>query len=185
MQIAELMIEFYKNIATQNGGSIDFYYTDAFAVLFPDGSIQTSEYKREYTLTNELKGDIYPDAPMRSLYISKVTGKRAYETTMQDYIKEFSCQAQAFSQLFGLGQTSIFFESWPEYDEVLTVDSEVTIGVQVLGKLRGEIQISVDEDQDSVLAKAKSNPDVMKWLEGKDIVKEIYVPGKIVNIVVK
>jgi len=57
--------------------------------------------------------------------------------------------------------------------------------VQVLGKLRGEIQIAVDEAKDSVLAKAKSNPDVARWLEGKDIVKEIYVPGKIVNIVVK
>jgi leucyl-tRNA synthetase len=43
----------------------------------------------------------------------------------------------------------------------------------------------VDEAQDSVLAKAKANPDVAKWLEGKEIVKEIYVPGKIVNIVVK
>lgn len=67
----------------------------------------------------------------------------------------------------------------------MTVDSEVTIGVQVIGKLRGEIQISVDEVKDSVLAKAKANPDVARWLEGKEIVKEIYVPGKIVNIVVK
>lgn len=154
-------------------------------MLFPDGTVKTSEYKREYTLTNELKGDIYPDAPMRSLYISKVTGKRAHETTMQDYIKEFSCQAQAFRELFGYQSKSIFFESWPEYDEALTVDSEVTIGVQVLGKLRGEIQISVNEDKDSVLAKAKSNPDVARWLEDKEIAKEIYVPGKIVNIVVK
>ncbi len=184
-QIAELMIDFYKNIATENGGSIDFYYTDAFAVLFPNGEIKTQEYTREYTLTNESKGDIYLDAPMRSLYISKITGKRAHETTMQDYIKEFSSQAQAFSQLFGLGQQSIFFEPWPEYDEAMTIDNEVTIGVQVLGKLRGEIQISVTEDKDSVLAKAKSNPDIIKWIENKEIVKEIYVPGKIVNIVVK
>jgi leucyl-tRNA synthetase len=57
--------------------------------------------------------------------------------------------------------------------------------VQVLGKLRGEIKIAIDEAKDSVLEKAKSNPDVMKWTEGKEIVKEIYVPGKIVNIVVK
>lgn len=57
--------------------------------------------------------------------------------------------------------------------------------MQVLGKLRGEVHVSVDESQDSVLEKAKSNPDVAKWLEGKEIVKEIYVPGKIVNIVVK
>ena len=57
--------------------------------------------------------------------------------------------------------------------------------MQVLGKLRGEIQISKDEDKDTVLAKAKAQETVAKWLEGKEIVKEIYVTGKIVNIVVK
>ena len=57
--------------------------------------------------------------------------------------------------------------------------------MQVLGKLRGEIRIAVDEDKDAVLTKAKENTDVAKWLEEKEIVKEIYVPGKIVNIVVK
>jgi leucyl-tRNA synthetase len=47
----------------------------------------------------------------------------------------------------------------------MTIDSEITIGVQVLGKLRGEIKIAVGEDKDSVLEKAKTNPDVAKWLE--------------------
>ena len=55
----------------------------------------------------------------------------------------------------------------------------------MLGKLRGEIQISKDEDKESVLQKAKMQENVAKWLEGKDIVKEIYVPGKICNLVVK
>lgn len=64
---------------------------------------------------------------MRSLYISKVTAKRAHETTMQDYIKEFACQAEAFAELFELQGSSIFFTTWPEYDEAMTVDNEVTI----------------------------------------------------------
>jgi len=55
----------------------------------------------------------------------------------------------------------------------------------VLGKLRGEITIAVGEDKDSVLEKAKSEESVAKWLKGKTLVKEIYVPGKIVNLVVK
>lgn len=80
---------------------------------------------------------------------------------------------------------SIFFAPWPEFDEAMTIDSSVVIWVQILGKLRGTIEIQKDEPQDSVLAKAKQNPDVIKWLEGKEIVKEIYVPGKIVNIVIK
>lgn len=45
--------------------------------------------------------------------------------------------------------------------------------------------IAKDEDKESVLEKARNNENVQKWLEGKDVVKEIYVPGKIVNIVVK
>ncbi|PZM84934.1 hypothetical protein DLH72_02680 [Candidatus Gracilibacteria bacterium] len=80
---------------------------------------------------------------------------------------------------------SVFFSSWPKYDEKITVDNEVTIGVQVMGKVRGEIKIGVSEDKDSVLAKAKANEDVKKWIDGKEIVKEIYIPGKILNIVVK
>ena len=80
---------------------------------------------------------------------------------------------------------SIFLSQWPTYDEKMVIDNTVKIGVQVLGKLRWTIEVSKDEDKDSVLEKAKSNPDVAKWLEGKNLVKEIYVPGKIVNLVVK
>jgi leucyl-tRNA synthetase len=52
-------------------------------------------------------------------------------------------------------------------------------------KLRWNIQVSKDASKEEVLEKAKSDPKVAKWLEGKTIVKEIYVPGKIVNFVVR
>jgi len=64
---------------------------------------------------------------MRGLYYSKVTGKRAHETTMLDYNKEFECQIEAFADLFELQGKSVFFTSWPEYDEAMTVDNEITI----------------------------------------------------------
>lgn len=80
---------------------------------------------------------------------------------------------------------SVFNQAWPEYNESKTIDNTITIWVQVLGKLRGDIEIAKDEDKDSVLTKAKANENVAKWLEGKTLVKEIYVPGKIVNLVVK
>lgn len=80
---------------------------------------------------------------------------------------------------------SISLESWPKYDEAMTIDDTVTIWVQVLGKLRWTIEINKDEEQTSVLEKARNNEEVAKWLEWKEIVKEIYVPWKIVNIVVK
>lgn len=75
--------------------------------------------------------------------------------------------------------------SWPSYDEAKTIDNEITIGVQVNGKLRGSINITKDEDEQSILAKAKQNENVGKHLEGKSIIKTIVIPGKIVNIVVK
>lgn len=67
----------------------------------------------------------------------------------------------------------------------MTIDDFITIWVQVLGKLRWTIEINKDEEQSSVLEKARNNEEVSKWLAWKDIVKEIYVPWKIVNIVVK
>jgi leucyl-tRNA synthetase len=80
---------------------------------------------------------------------------------------------------------SIFLESWPKFDPDMTKDDIVVIWVQVLGKLRWEIEINIEEDEKSVLEKARNNEQVAKWLDWKTIVKEIYVKWKIVNIVVK
>lgn len=80
---------------------------------------------------------------------------------------------------------SVFFTSWPKYDQNLVKDDVITIWVQVLWKIRWEIEISVDEDEQTVLQKAKENENVKKWLDWKQIVKEIYVKSKIVNIVVR
>lgn len=52
----------------------------------------------------------------------------------------------------------------------------VKIGVQINGKVRGDIEIGVTEEKESVLAKARNNTEVMKWLDGKEIIKEVYIP---------
>lgn len=80
---------------------------------------------------------------------------------------------------------SVFFATWQTYDPQMVIDDTITIGVQVDGKLRGEIEIARDEEKESVLEKAKTHENVSKWLEGKTLVKEIYVPGKIVNVIVR
>ena len=74
---------------------------------------------------------------------------------------------------------------WPEYDENLCTDSEVEIAVQVNGKLRGRITVAVDADRETVLAAAKSSEKVATEISGANIVKEIYIQGKLVNIVIK
>ncbi|HOD48542.1 MAG TPA: leucine--tRNA ligase [Candidatus Hydrogenedentes bacterium] len=81
--------------------------------------------------------------------------------------------------------TTLAYEPWPKYDESLLTEDTVDIAVQVLGKLRGIVKVPVDASKDQILAAAKSEPNVQRHLEGKNIVKEIYVPGKLVNLVVK
>ncbi len=75
--------------------------------------------------------------------------------------------------------------NWPEYDEEKIVDDSITIGVQVNGKLRGTIVIASNASKEDVLKTAKENENVKKYLENLEIVKEIVVPNKIVNFVVK
>ena len=74
---------------------------------------------------------------------------------------------------------------WPSYDESKTVDSTVEYAVQVLGKLRGTVVVNASDDKDTVLAKAKAAEKVAPLLEGKQIVKEIFVPNKLINFVVR
>ncbi len=79
--------------------------------------------------------------------------------------------------------TTVFKETWPVYDEEKMKDNEFDMPVQINGKVRATVSISVDEAKDSVLSKARTA--IESKLEGKTIVKEIYVPGRIINIVVK
>ena len=80
---------------------------------------------------------------------------------------------------------TIAFESWPTYDEKLTADDTVEVVVQVNGKLRGKITVAVDMPAAEVIAIAKADDAVAASIAGKTVIKEISVPNKIVNIVVK
>ncbi|MBQ7002860.1 MAG: leucine--tRNA ligase [Oscillospiraceae bacterium] len=74
---------------------------------------------------------------------------------------------------------------WPKYDEAQCVDETVEIVAQVNGKIRCKINIPMGAAQEDVLAQAAAEPKVAEVIEGKQIVKQIYVPNKLVNIVVK
>jgi len=75
--------------------------------------------------------------------------------------------------------------SWPSYDESVAAEEEITIAVQVNGKLRGRIQVSADESGDNIKKLALNNERIQRFTGDKKVIKEIYVPGKLVNIVVK
>jgi len=80
---------------------------------------------------------------------------------------------------------SLAYHPWVEYDENLCIDNTITMGVQVNGKMRGQVEVGTDADQDSVMKEALKLPRVESQLTGKEIKKTIYVPGKILNIVAK
>jgi leucyl-tRNA synthetase len=79
----------------------------------------------------------------------------------------------------------ILTSSWPKADPALTIEDVVTIVIQVNGKLRGQVEVPNPPEKDVVLAAIRSNQKVQQWISGKEVVKEVYVPGKLVNIVVK
>ncbi len=106
----------------------------------------------------------------------------------EGFIKMLSCVCphigeEIWSEL-GHDKT-IAYEAWPQFDEAALNEDTIEIGVQVNGKVKGVVELLKTEDKDSALAKAKAVDGVAKAIEGKTIVKEIYVPAKIVNIVVK
>jgi leucyl-tRNA synthetase len=80
---------------------------------------------------------------------------------------------------------SIHLELNPEFDESLTATDTITLAVQVQGKLRDQVDVAADIDEAGAIAAAKTSENVMRHLEGMAIVKEIYVPGRLVNIVVR
>ena len=85
-----------------------------------------------------------------------------------------------------LGNTgSITYEKWPKYDEEKTIDDEIEIPIQFNGKLKANIHIQLDLPEEKVKQAVHQNEKVKSLLEGKEIVKEIYVKNKIYNIVVK
>ncbi len=123
------------------------------------------------------------------IFINNVTkaGKCPVEYA-EGFIKMFSCicphVGEELWEILG-HEGTIAYEKWPEFDEAAIVEDTVTIGVQVNGKVRGTVELAVDEDEASAKEKAKAVEGVARAIDGKTIVKEIYIKGKILNIVVK
>lgn len=79
---------------------------------------------------------------------------------------------------------SIHLTDWPHHNESLVIDNVIKLGVQVNGKIRAEIEIEPDANENFVKEKVLNLEDIKKWMDGKNIKKFIYVPGRIINIVI-
>ena len=80
--------------------------------------------------------------------------------------------------------TTLAYEPWPVHDEAKLARDVMVIAVQVMGKLRGQIEVALDASEATILAAAKADDKVQSFLEGKPIKREIYVKGRLVNLVV-
>lgn len=92
--------------------------------------------------------------------------------------------AEELWRLLGHNDT-LAYEAWPKYIEEYTKDNEVEVPIQIMGKVRGRITVPADINKDALETRAKQDPRVQEFLEGKQIVKTIVVPGRLVNFVVK
>jgi leucyl-tRNA synthetase len=92
--------------------------------------------------------------------------------------------AQELWELIG-ERTELTFEKWPTYNKELIFSDEIIIPIQINGKRRTEITISVEQSEDEVIEKAKSDDKIASYLTNATVVKEIYIKGKILNIVIK
>ena len=87
-------------------------------------------------------------------------------------------------QILGHDNT-LAYEPWPAYDAAALVESEIEVPVQVLGKLRGRVKVPVAADPAAMQAAAEADPAIAKCLEGKQVVKVICIPKKMINFVVR
>jgi len=83
------------------------------------------------------------------------------------------------------GSPSIFNQKWPEYDDRALELNNIVMVVQINGKLRGDFKVPADIDENSFFELAKKDERISKHFENKKVVKKIFVPGKLLNIVVK
>lgn len=111
-----------------------------------------------------------------------------YLPYLMNFAKMFSCicpfVGEEIWSILG-NKELITYAPWPTVDESKTIQNKLTIGVQILGKLRGTIEIDLNEEESTVKEKALAIENVKKQMEGKTLVKFIYVQNKIVNIVIK
>ncbi|MGP1413527.1 MAG: leucine--tRNA ligase [Bacillales bacterium] len=111
-----------------------------------------------------------------------------YLPYFENFIKMFSCICPFISeeiwQMLGHNNT-ITYEEWPTYDESKIVLNNVTIAIQVNGKLRGTIEVDKNLEEEKIKELSYNNENVKKFIDNKTIIKTIYIKNKIINIVVK
>ena len=168
-------------------------YITKQGTMLPEGERQSQEAtKRLHRFIRDFQErvDIFkPNTALSAFmeFLNEATEKNmAFEnSSIETIIVILSCMAphMASELLETLLSKSLEECTWPTYDPALTVLDEITIAIQVNGKLRGTIVVPTQTQQEEIQKLAQCN--VSKWFEGQTIAKVIYVPGKLINFIVK
>lgn len=149
--------------------------------------------KRLHRTIHKVEGDIERlafNTAISAMMIFVNDATKAQDKLSRDQLLRFAQLLQPFAPHLGEemwarlgGEGLLARAAWPTVDEAMLVDDEVEIAVQVKGKVRARIKVAADAEKDAVLAAAREA--VASYLDGKTLIKEIVVPGKLVNLVVK
>ncbi len=158
--------------------------------LKPIASKTTSEFNK---LVKELTKDLEELKFNTAISKMMVYINAVYKAggTSKEELKQFAIMFSTFAPhiseelLEQLDEEPVHKQKWPTFDESKISASKTVIAVQVLGKLRATLEFDAQPSKNEVIKEAKENQNVSKFLEGKQIVKEIFVPGKILNFVIK
>ncbi len=164
--------QFTSKFSDTNDGSLDFAYNAVVKKVTED--FENLQFNTAISAMMIFINEVYK-------------ANSIYKPYMLNFIKlMFPITPHVGEELWSLmGNSNIIdYERWPTFDESKLVKNEVTIGVQVNGKLRGTINISVNETEDRIKEIALANENVKKFVDGHEIKKIIVVKGKIVNIVI-
>ena len=164
--------DFAARISDSNSGELDYSYH--FLVKKVTNDFQDLSFNTAIAQMMVFINDCYK-------------AKTLYRPYLENFVKMFSCICpfvgeEMWSKL-GHSKT-LAYEPWPTYDERKLVINEIHIGVSINGKVRDTILLSKDATQEEALSVAMSSEKIQKWLEGHQIRKIIYVPGRILNLVV-
>ena len=123
---------------------------------------------------------IFTNLCVKKKKVTKETG-RIFALTLSPYAPHVG---EEIWNILG-GNKSLAFETWPVFDPALAKDDLITMPIQVNGKTRGKIEVPEAISKEEFLKMAKEDPNIKKHIEGKNLIKEIYIPKKICNFVVK
>lgn len=165
--------EYTEKWSNENSGELDYSYN--FLVKKVTNDFESLAFNTAISAMMVFVNDCYKS-------------KSLYRPYLEGFVKMFSCICPFVGEEMWqkLGHSELVtYEPWPTYDESKLVLNKVNIAVSVNGKTRDVLEVATDATQDEVYALAVASPKVNQYLEGKTVVKVIYVKGRILNIVIK